>query len=120
MPRAKRGFKRRRRANKILERASGFVLGRKNLIRRAAEAVDRANIYAYRDRRVKKRQFRQLWIARINAAAQTLDISYSRLQGALTKAGVALDRKVLSDIAITEPAVFAEIVQQVRSSAPAQ
>ena len=120
MPRAKRGFKRRRRANKILERASGFVLGRKNLIRRAAEAVDRSFIYAYRDRRVKKRSFRQLWIARISAASQGLDISYSRLQGALTKSKVAIDRKILADLAVREPGVFAEIVQQVRSSAPAQ
>lgn len=120
MPRAKRGFKRRRRANKILERAKGFVLGRKNLIRRASEAVDRSFIYAYRDRRVKKREFRQLWISRISAAASSNDISYSRLQGALTKSQVALDRKILSDIAVRNPGVFSAIVDQVRSASPAQ
>src|SRR3984885_13213538 len=100
MPRAKRGFKRRRRHNKVLKRAEGFVLGRKNKFKRAAEAVDRAFIYAYRDRRVKKREFRQLWIARLSAAANANDISYSRLISALKKAEIKLDRKVLSDIAI--------------------
>src|SRR5215210_4250026 len=99
MPRAKRGFKRRRRHNKILKRAEGFVLGRKNKLRRTAEAVDRAGIYAFRDRRVKKREFRQLWIARLSAAANDNDISYSRLISALTKAKIKLDRKILSDIA---------------------
>src|SRR5690348_5695808 len=98
MPRAKRGFKRRRRHNKILDRAEGFVLGRKNKIRRAAEAVDRAFVYAYRDRRAKKREFRQLWIARLSAAANQNDISYSRMIAALKKAEIRLDRKILSDI----------------------
>src|SRR6185503_14441770 len=106
MPRAKRGFKRRRRHNKVLDRAEGFVLGRKNKFKRTAEAVDRAFIYAYRDRRVKKREFRQLWIARISAAASTNNISYSRLVAALNKAQVTLDRKVLSDIAIVDPRAF--------------
>ena len=119
MPRAKRGFKRRRRHNKVLERASGFVLGRKNLYKRTAEAVDRAFIYAYRDRRAKKREFRQLWIARLSAAASDNNISYSRLIAALTKAQVKLDRKVLSDIAIADPRAFSAIVDQVRSQAPA-
>ena len=86
MPRAKRGFKRRRRHNKVLEKASGFVLGRKNKFRRTAEAVDRSFIYAFRDRRVKKREFRQLWIARLSAAANNNNISYSRLIAALKKA----------------------------------
>ena len=119
MPRAKRGFKRRRRINKILKKAEGFVLGRKNKIRRTAEAVDRAGVYAYRDRRVKKREFRQLWIARLSAAAQSNQMSYSRLIAALTKSAVKLDRKVLSDIAITDPMAFTAIVEQVRSFAPA-
>jgi large subunit ribosomal protein L20 len=119
MPRAKLGFKRRRRHNKILDRAEGFVLGRKNLIRRAAEAVDRANVYAYRDRRVKKRDFRKLWITRISAAAQQEGISYSRLIAALSKASVQLDRKVLSDIAIHDPVGFSTLVDSVRSLAPA-
>jgi large subunit ribosomal protein L20 len=119
MPRAKRGFKRRRRHNKILDRAEGFVLGRKNKLKRTAEAVDRAFIYAFRDRRAKKRDFRQLWIARLSAATNACDISYSRFIGALTKAQVKLDRKVLSDIAIADPKAFAAIVDQVRSLAPA-
>lgn len=118
MPRAKRGFKRRRRHNKILEKASGFVFGRKNKIRRAAEAVDRAGVYAYRDRRVKKREFRQLWIARLSAAASLNDISYSRLMNALIKSEVKLDRKVLSDIAIVDPRAFTAIVDSVRKLAP--
>jgi large subunit ribosomal protein L20 len=119
MPRAKRGFKRRRRHNKILDRAEGFVLGRKNKIRRAAEAVDRSFIYAFRDRRVKKREFRQLWIARLSAAANENGISYSRMVAALKKAGVLLDRKVLSEIAIVDPQGFSAIVDQVRAFAPA-
>jgi large subunit ribosomal protein L20 len=119
MPRAKRGFKRRRRHNKVLKRAEGFVLGRKNKFRRTAEAVDRAFIYAFRDRRVKKREFRQLWIARLSAASSTNNISYSRLISALKKAEIKLDRKVLSDIAIADPLAFAAICDQVRSLAPA-
>jgi large subunit ribosomal protein L20 len=119
MPRAKRGFKRRRRHNKVLERASGFVLGRKNKFKRTAEAVDRAFGYAYRDRRVKKREFRTLWIARLSAATAGNDISYSRFIFALKKAEIKLDRKVLSDIAISDPKAFTQIVGQVRSLAPA-
>lgn len=118
MPRAKRGFKRRRKHNKILKRAEGFVLGRKNKIRRAAEAVDRAHMYAFRDRRAKKREFRQLWIARISAASYSNDISYSRLIAALNKANVKLDRKILSDLAIHDPQAFTAIVNDVRSLAP--
>ena len=119
MPRAKRGFKRRRRHNKILEKAKGFVFGRKNKIRRASEAVDRAGIYAYRDRRVKKRSFRQLWIARMSAASNDAGISYSRLIFALDKAEIKINRKMLSEIAISNPQDFKAIVDQVRSLAPA-
>lgn len=119
MPRAKRGFKRRRRHNKVLKRAEGFVLGRKGKYKRTAEAVDRAFIYAYRDRRAKKRDFRTLWIARLSAATADNNISYSRFIGALKKAQIALDRKVLADIAIVDPAGFAKIVESVRSLAPA-
>jgi large subunit ribosomal protein L20 len=119
MPRAKRGFKRRRRHNKILDRAEGFSFGRKNKIRRAAEAVDRSFIYAFRDRRAKKRDFRQLWIARLSAATGLNDISYSRFIAALKAAKVSLDRKVLSEIAIADPIGFKGIVDQVRSGAPA-
>ena len=119
MPRAKRGFKRRRRHNKILDRAEGFVFGRKNKIRRTAEAVDRSFIYAYRDRRAKKRDFRQLWISRISAASNANDISYSRLISALVKANIKLDRKILADIAIADPTAFTAIVNKVRTLAPA-
>ena len=119
MPRAKRGTKRRQRHNKLLKRAEGFVLGRKNKIRRTSEALDRAYIYAFRDRRAKKRDFRQLWIARLSAASNNNDISYSRLISALTKANVKLDRKVLSDIAIADPKAFSAIVNEVRTLAPA-
>src|SRR6478609_305845 len=119
MPRAKRGFKRRRRHNKVLDRAEGFVLGRKNKFKRTAEAVDRSFIYAYRDRRAKKRDFRQLWIARLSAAASDNNISYSRMTSALKKAQVKLDRKVLSDIAIVDPKAFSAIIEQIRSLAPA-
>jgi large subunit ribosomal protein L20 len=119
MPRAKRGFKRRRRHNKVLKRAEGFVLGRKNKFKRTAEAVDRAHVYAFRDRRAKKREFRQLWIARLSAAANTNEISYSRLIAALTKAQIKLDRKILSDIAIVDAKGFSALVDQVRSLAPA-
>lgn len=119
MSRAKRGFKRRRRHNKILEKAKGFVLGRKNKIRRTSEAVDRAGIYAFRDRRAKKRDFRQLWIARLSAASGANDISYSRLVFALKAGKIGLDRKVLSDIAIHDPMAFTAIVDSVRSLQPA-
>ncbi len=119
MPRAKRGFKRRRRHKKVLDRAEGFVLGRKNKFKRTAEAVDRAFMYAYRDRRAKKRDFRGLWISRLSAATSGNNISYSRFISALKKAEVSLDRKVLSDIAIVDPRGFAAIVDQVRSLAPA-
>jgi large subunit ribosomal protein L20 len=118
MARAKRGTKRRARRNKILERASGFVLGRGVQAARTAEAVDRAGVYAYRDRRAKKRDFRQLWIARLSAALSGNDMSYSRFVGALKKADVRIDRKVLSDIAIKDPAGFSAIVNEVRSHAP--
>lgn len=119
MPRAKRGFKRRRRHNKVLKKAEGFVLGRKNKFKRTAEAVDRSFIYAFRDRRVKKREFRTLWIARLSAAANNNGISYSRMVAALKKAQVKLDRKVLSDIAIADPRAFSAMVDQIRSLAPA-
>ena len=118
MPRAKRGFKKRRRHKKVLERASGFVLGLGNKFKRTAEAVDRAHVYAFRDRRTKKRDFRTLWIARLSAAANTNSISYSRLISALKKAEIKLDRKVLSDIAIIDPKAFSAIVDSVRSLAP--
>ena len=111
MPRATRGVKARRRRNKVLKLAKGFRGGRSRLFRSAAEAVDRALVYAYRDRRTKKRDFRRLWIARINAGAHMNDISYSQLIGGLKKAGIELDRKVLSNMAILDAASFSEVVK---------
>jgi len=119
MPRAKRGFKRRQRHNKLRNKAEGFVLGLGSQIRRTSEAVDRAGVYAYRDRRVKKRDFRNLWIARLSAATNAADISYSRFISALKKAKVELNRKMLSEIAIHDPKAFETIVNKVRSLAPA-
>lgn len=91
--------------------AKGYVGGRHRLIRSASEAVDRALCYAYRDRRQKKRDFRQLWIARISAAAKLNGTSYSRLMGGLKKAEVDLDRKVLSNLAILDPTAFSQVVK---------
>jgi large subunit ribosomal protein L20 len=111
MPRVTRGFKARRRRNKVLSLAKGFRGGKHRLFKTAAEAVDRALCYAYRDRRVKKREFRQLWIARINAAAQQNGISYSRLINGLSKNSIELDRKVLSNLAIVDPNAFSAVVR---------
>lgn len=111
MPRVTRGFKARRRRKKILKMARGYVGGRSRLIRTASEAVDRALCYAYRDRKAKKRDFRQLWIARISAAAKLNGTSYSKLIGGLKKAGVELDRKVLSHLAIVDPQAFSQVVK---------
>jgi large subunit ribosomal protein L20 len=119
MPRAKRGTKRRQRHNKLRNKAEGFMLGLGSQIRRTAEAVDRAGVYAFRDRRVKKRDFRTLWIARLSAATAGQEISYSRFMGGLLKAKVGLNRKMLSEIAIHDPKGFETIVSKVRSLAPA-
>ncbi|HSO18576.1 MAG TPA: 50S ribosomal protein L20 [Desulfosarcina sp.] len=107
--RIKRGFKARRRRQKVLKLAKGFRGGRSKLFRTAADSVDKALQYAYRDRKQRKRQFRRLWIARINAAARMNDLSYSRFISGLKKADVNLDRKVLADLAISDPAGFAQI-----------
>lgn len=115
MPRVKRGFKARRRRNKVLNLAKGYRGARSKLFRSATEAVDRALNYAYRDRRVKKRDFRGLWIARINAAARLDGLSYSRLVYGLKKAEVALDRKVLAEIAVTDPVAFSAIVEKAKT-----
>ena len=111
MSRVKRGFKARRRRKKVMKMARGFVGGRHRLFRTATEAVDRALAYAYRDRKSRKRDFRRLWIARINAAARLNGLSYSRLIGGLKKANVDLDRKVLSNMAIVDPNAFSQIVK---------
>ena len=104
-----RGFKSRRRRNKVLKLAKGFRGGRSKLYRTAADAVDKALMYAYRDRRVRKRDFRKLWIVRINAAARMNDLSYSKFINGLKLAGSELDRKVLADLAICDPAAFSQL-----------
>lgn len=110
MPRVKRSLTAHKKRRKILKAAKGFFLSRSRLLRTATEAVNHAMIYAYRDRRVRKREFRRLWIARINAAARMNDITYSRLIDGMHKAGVEIDRKMLSEIAISDPRAFTEIV----------
>lgn len=107
--RVKRGFKTRRRRKKILKLAKGYRGGRSKLIRTASDAVDKALMYAYRDRRVRKRDFRRLWIARINAAARMNNLTYSKFMHGLKLAGVELDRKVLAELAISDPSGFAKI-----------
>ena len=109
MPRVKRGFKARRRRNKVLKLAKGYRGARSKLFRSATEAVDRALNYAFRDRRVKKRDFRSLWITRINAASRINGLSYSKFIFGLKKANVQIDRKVLADIAVTDPNGFAQV-----------
>jgi large subunit ribosomal protein L20 len=107
--RVKRGFKARRRRKKVLKLAKGFRGGRSKLFRTAADAVDKALMYAYRDRRVRKRDFRKLWIARINAATRMNNLSYSKFIHGLKLAGVELDRKVLAELAISDPMGFTQI-----------
>ena len=115
MPRVKRGFKARRRRNKVLKLAKGYRGARSKLFRSATEAVDRALNYAYRDRKVKKRDFRALWIARINAASRDNGLSYSRLIHGLKLADVALDRKIMADLAVNDPAGFTVVVDAAKA-----
>ncbi len=110
MPRAKRGFKARRRRNRILKHASGYHSARSRLFAYAKEVVMKAWVYAYAHRRRKKRDFRRLWITRINAAARANGTSYSRLMHALKGANIALDRKILSELAIVDAPAFAKVV----------
>ena len=107
--RVKRGYKARKRRKKVLKLAKGYRGGRSKLFRTAADAVDKALMYAYRDRRVRKRNFRRLWIARINAAARMHKLSYSKFIHGLKLADIELDRKVLAELAISDPAGFAQI-----------
>lgn len=111
MPRAKRGFKARRRRNRILNHAEGYHSARSRLFAYAQEVVRKAWVYAYAHRKLRKRDFRRLWIARINAAARSNGTSYSRLMNALKKANIALDRKVLGDIAIHDAQAFTEVLK---------
>ena len=116
MPRVKRGVTARARHKKVLDQAKGYRGRRKNVYRIAKEAVMKAGQYAYRDRRQRKRQFRALWIARINAAARINGLSYSRLIAGLKKASIEIDRKVLADLAVHEKAVFAAIVEKAKGA----
>lgn len=116
MARVKRGVTARARHKKVLKQAKGYYGARSRVYRVAKQAVTKAGQYAYRDRRQRKRQFRALWIARINAGARVNGMSYSRLMNGLSKAGIDLDRKVLSDMAIFEPAAFAAVAEQAKAA----
>ena len=115
MPRVKRGVTARARHKKVLALAKGFRGRRKNVFRIAKQAVMKAGQYAYRDRRVKKREFRALWIARINAAVRELGMSYSVFMAGLKRANIEIDRKVLADLAVNDPAAFGSIVEKVKA-----
>ena len=116
MPRVKRGVTARARHKKVLDLAKGYRGRRKNVYRIAKEAVMKAGQYAYRDRRQRKRQFRTLWIARINAAAREQGLSYSVFMNGLKKAAIDIDRKVLADLAVFDKAAFVQIVGQAKAS----
>lgn len=118
MPRVKRGNKRRERRKKILALAKGYFLTKGKLYRSAQEAIARAGQFAYEGRKQKKRDFRRLWIVRINAAARAHDISYSRLMSGLKAAGVELDRRSLAEIAATDAAAFQSLVETARAASP--
>ena len=120
MARVKRGVAAHAKHKKVLKAAKGYYGRRKNTIRIAKQAVEKAMQYAYRDRKNKKRTFRALWIQRLNAAVREHGLTYSRFIDGLNKAGVEVDRKVLSDIAIHEPAAFAAYVEQARAALPAE
>ena len=115
MPRVKRGVTARARHKKIIALAKGYRGRRNNVYRIAKQAVMKAGQYAYRDRRQRKRQFRTLWIARINAAAREFGLSYSKFMNGLKKAAIAIDRKVLADLAVNDPAAFGSIVDKVKA-----
>jgi large subunit ribosomal protein L20 len=116
MARVKRGFKARRRRNRILKAAKGYQGRRSTLYKTARAAVMKGWVYAYRDRKQKKRHFRALWIARINAASRALGVKYSELANLLSRSSIELDRKVLADIAVHDPAGFARIVAQAKAA----
>jgi len=114
MPRARGGFKTRRRRKKVLKRAKGFYSARSRLYKVATQAVDKALLYAYRDRRNKKREFRSLWIVRINAAVRALGMSYSQFMNRLKNMDVQLNRKALADLAYHDPKAFTNLVELVK------
>jgi large subunit ribosomal protein L20 len=116
MPRVRCAPASRARRNKIMKAAKGYVGGRSRTLKQAKETLERALCYAYRDRRTKKRDFRRLWITRINAGSRMNGLPYNRFMEGLKKADVTLDRKILADLAVTDPAGFTAIVQQARSA----
>ena len=120
MSRVKRGVTGHARHKAVLKQAKGFYGRRKNTIRIARQAVEKAGQYAYRDRRTKKRNFRSLWIQRINAAVREHGLTYGRFIDGLNRAGILVDRKVMSDLAITDPAGFAVLVGKARDALPAE
>lgn len=115
MPRAKGGFKTRRRRKKILKMARGYYGAKSRLYRIATEAVDKALRYAYRDRRARKREFRSLWIVRINAAVRAVGMTYSQFMNAMARANIKLNRKVLADMALRDPKAFNELCETIKS-----
>ena len=119
MSRVKRGVTSHARHRKVLERAKGYYGRRKNTIRVAKQAVDKAGQYAYRDRKVRKRTFRALWIQRINAAVREHGLTYGRFINGLNRAGIEIDRKVLADIAVREPKTFKSLVEAASAAVPA-
>ncbi|EAH5297874.1 50S ribosomal protein L20 [Campylobacter jejuni] len=116
MARVKTGVVRRRRHKKVLKLARGFYSGRRKHFRKAKEQLERSLVYAYRDRRRKKRDFRRLWIVRINAACRLNDLSYSRFINGLKKAGIELDRKILADLAMNDAAAFSKIAEAAKKA----
>ncbi|CAD7288152.1 50S ribosomal protein L20 [Campylobacter suis] len=116
MARVKTGVVRRRRHKKVLKLARGFFSGRRKHFRKAKEQLERSLVYAYRDRRQKKRDFRRLWIVRINAACRLNDISYSRFINGLNKAGIELDRKILADLAMNDANAFAALAKSAKDA----
>ena len=114
--RVKTGVVRRRRHKKILKLARGFYSGRRKHFRKAKEQIERSLVYAFRDRKQKKREFRQLWIVRINAACRLNDISYSKFMNGLKKANIELDRKILANLAVEAPETFAKLVEKAKEA----
>jgi large subunit ribosomal protein L20 len=117
VPRVKRGTKRHHRRKKLLGLAKGYYLNKSKLYKFAKESVEKALVYAYRDRKTRKREFRRLWIVRIGAAARQNGLNYNQFISGLKKAGIDLDRKVLADIAVQDPTAFTDLVNQARTAA---
>lgn len=120
MPRVKRSVHARKKRRKVLEQASGYWGLKSKTYKRAKEQVDKSLVYAYRDRKAKKRVFRRLWITRINAAARAHDLSYNQFVSGLRKANIELDRKILADLAVSDPAAFGKIAEEAKAALQAE